>query len=274
MDFSEKDIKYFVEELFKLSGYNFFDYSYKSLSRRLEKILSNYQLSLNELIAKMNQNPLIIEDVVKEITVNTTEFFRDPIVWIEFEEKIIPELKQREKIKIWHPGCSYGHEAFSMLILLNEHKLLEKTTIIGTDLNADVLQSAKNGHFRYYVDLEYLKNFDAVLNRNNDKNVPYSKYFEINSTKSLFQLKPDFLGMVQFYKHDLVTDPYPIEEFDVIMCRNLLIYFNMELQNKVIYNFYNSLKINSYLILGYYESLLGSISNFFYKKGYTYVKIK
>ncbi len=274
MEFSEKEIYIFVKEIYRLSGYNFFDYSYKSLSRRLEKILLLYQSTLDELLHKINKNPLIIEDIVKEITVNTTEFFRDPSVWIEFEEKVIPELKKRDNIKIWHPGCSYGHEAFSMLILLNEYQLLDKTTIIGTDLNADVLQYAKKGTFRYFIDIEFLKNFDAFLNRNDKTKIPYAKYFEINSSKNIFNLKPEFVSKIQFYKHDLVTDAYPNEAFDIIMCRNLLIYFNTDLQNKVIYNFYKSLKTNSFLILGYYEALLGSISNLFCKTGQIYIKTK
>jgi len=110
------------------------------------------------------------------------------------------------------------------------------------------------------------------LNRDGNSKISYSKYFEINSSKNLFQLRPEFVGKVQFYKHDLVTDIYPIEAFDIIMCRNLLIYFNMDLQNKVVYNFYKSLKKDSFLILGYYESLLGSISSFFYKTGQIYIK--
>lgn len=275
MEISNNDIERLIKEIYDLSGYNFFDYSFKSLARRIEKILALYGCSLDNLIERIRKNPLLIDQLVKEITVNTTEFFRDPVVWIEIEQKVLPELAKREQIKIWHPGCSYGHEAYSMLILLNEHQLLQKSTIIGTDLNADVLQIAKKGTFRYYIDMEYMKNYDQVLNRNPDKQVLYTKYFEVDASKNILNIRPEFLNIIQFYKHDLVTDHYPPnEEFDLIMCRNLLIYFNMDLQNKVIYSFYKTLKINSFLVLGYYEAMLGAISNSFYKIGHIYTKVK
>ncbi len=275
MEISNSDIERLVREIYDLSGYNFFDYSYKSLARRIEKILGLYECSLYDLIERMRKNPLIVDQLVKEITVNTTEFFRDPVVWIEIEQKVLPELAKREHIKIWHAGCSYGHEAYSMLILLNEHRLLQQSTIIGTDLNADVLQIAKKGTFRYYIDMEYMKNYEQVINRNPDKQVPFTKYFEVDVAKNILNIRPEFLNIIKFYKHDLVTDHYPpCEEFDLIMCRNLLIYFNMDLQNKVIYSFYKTLKINSYLILGYYEAMLGAVSNSFYKSGHVYTKMK
>jgi len=276
MEIREDEIQAVVNFIYDLSGYNFSDYSPKSLIRRFEKILTDYQCTMSELISKLKANPLLIESIIKNITVNTTEFFRDPIAWIEFEEKVIPELKKREHINIWHPGCSLGHEPYSMLIILNEHQLLERTEIIATDLNSDVLATAKNGVFRYFLDIEYLKNFDAVINRDPlNYKVPYEKYFDIDAAKDIFKIKPDFLGKIKFYKHNLVQDSFPNNEsLDLIMCRNVLIYFNMELQNKIIYKFYKSLKINSYLMLGYHESILGSLSNFFDKNGQVYKKSK
>ncbi|NSW45938.1 MAG: protein-glutamate O-methyltransferase CheR [Bacteroidales bacterium] len=276
MEIKEDEIKDIVKVIYDLSGYDFSDYSPKSLLRRFEKILIDYQCTMPELISKLKTNPLLIESIVKNITVNTTEFFRDPLVWIEFEEKVIPELKKHEQIKIWHPGCSLGHEPYSMLIMLNEHQLLDKAEIIATDLNSDVLATAKNGIFRYFLDIEYLKNFDSVINRDPlNYKVPYDKYFDLEASKDIFKIKSEFLGKIKFYKHNLVQDPFPHpDSFDLIMCRNVLIYFNMELQNKIIYNFYKSLKLNSYLILGYHESILGSLSNFFDKNGQVYKKSK
>jgi len=276
MQIKDDEIKDIVKAIYDLSGYDFSDYSPKSLLRRFEKILIDYQCTMPELINKLKTNPLLIESIVKNITVNTTEFFRDPIVWIEFEEKVIPELKKREHIKIWHPGCSLGHEPYSMLIMLNEHQLLDKAEIIATDLNSDVLATAKNGLFRYFLDIEYLKNFDSVINSDplNDK-IPYEKYFDIDASKDIFKIKPEFLNKIKFYKHNLVQDPFPNpDSFDLIMCRNVLIYFTMELQNKILYDFYKSLKIYSYLILGYHESILGSLANFFDKNGQVYKKSK
>ncbi|MCX7861461.1 MAG: hypothetical protein N2449_00500 [Bacteroidales bacterium] len=275
MELNKTNIELLVKEIYAISGYNFFDYSFKSLARRVEKILEFYECGLEELIERMRKNPLIVEQVVKEITVNTTEFFRDPIVWIELEQKILPELAKRNQIKIWHAGCSYGHEAYSMLILLNEHQLLKKATLIATDINADVLQAAKKGTFRYFIDMEHMINYEKVINKNMEHHVPYTKYFIVDEAKNILNIRPEFLNYIKFYKHDLVTDSFPPdEEFDLIMCRNLLIYFNLELQNKVIYKFFKSLKPDSFLVLGYYEAILGTVSNNFLKSGQVYKKIK
>lgn len=276
MELNSNDIQLLIDTIYNLSGYDFSEYSPKSLERRLEKILTDYNCSMLELVAKIKSNPLLIEGIVKNITVNTTEFFRDPTVWIEFEEKVIPHLKKLDRIKVMHVGCSYGHEPYSMLMMLNEHQLLAKVEIMATDLNSDVLLTAKEGRFRYFIDAEYLKNFDLVLNRDPlNYNVPYDKYFIIDPVKDILRVRPQFIGKIKFYKHDLVHDPIPDKDsFDVIMCRNLLIYFNMELQNKVLFKFYKALKLNSFLILGYHESIIGSMSQYFNKNGQIYIKSK
>lgn len=276
VELSEKDIKELIQIIFNYSGYDFSEYSQKSFGRRIEKILCDYHCDITDLIKKIKANPLIIDSIVKNITVNTTEFFRDPTIWIEFEEKVIPEWEKYDKIKIWHPGCSSGHEPYSMLMMLNEHNLLDKTEIMATDLNADVLLNAKEGKFRYFLDAEYLKNFDSVLNRDPlNPRIPYEKYFIIDASKDIFSIRPEFIGKIKFYKHDLIRDPLPGQNnYDLIMCRNVLIYFNMELQNKVLLNFYKSIKIGSFLILGYHESIMGSIANCFYKNGQIYKKSK
>lgn len=276
MEINSNDIQLLIDTIFNLSGYDFSQYSPKSLERRLEKILTDYNCSMPELVAKIKSNPLLIEGIVKNITVNTSEFFRDPTVWIEFEEKVIPHLKKLNRIKVFHIGCSFGHEPYSMLMMLNEHQLLDKAEIMATDLNSDVLLTAKEGRFRYFLDAEYLKNFDLVLNRDplNDT-VPYDKYFIIDPVKDILRVRQQFIGKIKFYKHDLVHDTIPdTDSFDVIMCRNLLIYFNMELQNKVLFKFYRALKLNSFLILGYHESIIGSMSKYFNKNGQIYIKSK
>jgi chemotaxis protein methyltransferase CheR len=276
MEISQEDTNLFVKTIFDLSGYDFSGYSVKSLNRRIEKILGDYHYEMPQLIARIKSNPLLIESIIKSITVNTTELFRDPSIWLKIEEEVIPVLKEKERIKIWHPGCSSGQEPYSMLILLNEYGLLGKTEILATDLNSDVLNNAKKGLFRYFLDAEYLKNFDAVFNSDPSvRFIPYEKYFLLDAQRDIFMVKPEFLNKIHFYKHDIICDSLPdLNSFDIIMCRNLLIYFNMDLQNKIIYGFYKALKMNGFLILGYHESLLGSIATFFNKNEQLYTKAK
>ncbi len=276
MEIQPNDTALFVKTIYDLSGYDFSGYSIKSLNRRIEKVLEDFHYEFSQLIEHIKSNPLIIDSIVKSITVNTTELFRDPMVWLAIEKEIIPELKKKEYIKIWHPGCSTGQEPYSMLILLNEHGLLDRTEFLATDLNADVLNTARKGKFRYFLDVEYLKNFDAVFNIDPTvRYIPYEKYFLLDEKQDIFSVKPEFLNKIQFYKHDIIHDTLPgIETFDLIMCRNLLIYFEMDLQNTIIYGFYKALKKNGYLVLGYHESIIGTMENFFSKKGQIYCKKK
>jgi chemotaxis protein methyltransferase CheR len=165
-----------------------------------------------------------------------------------------------------------------MLILLNELGLLEKANIYATDINNFALNQAKEGKFIYRFNVEYLQNFDEVIKKNpynfeEYNEVPYSKYFDINKVKDTIQIKDFLKNKVKFEKHDLVTRKSAFEKkFDLILCRNVLIYFNLALQSKEINFFYESLKYPGFLVLGYHESILGNESIKFHKKHLYYTK--
>src|SRR4030042_3388955 len=155
MTIKDKDFLLFIYALKNSSKYDFSQYSEKSLKRRLAKVLADNKLTLPLLINCMKNDSKFVEKVVNEITVNTTELFRDPQVWQAIRYAILPKLKNNSVINIWHAGCSTGQEVYSMLILLNELGLLEKTKVYATDLNTDVLGVAKNGEYRYRFNLTY-----------------------------------------------------------------------------------------------------------------------
>lgn len=276
--FEDPDILTFIRTLRDYAGYDFYNYSEKSFLRRAEKIMMDYKLDIHGLISKVKSDRLFLEKVVKEITVNTTELFRDPQVWHAIKYRILPRLASKREINIWHAGCSTGLEVYSMIILLNEMGMLHRCHIYATDLNTDVLNTAKAGVYSYRSISEFLENFNKVLCENPynfDEHlvVTHEKYFDINKVKDTFKIKPEFLDKAVFKKHDLVTEPNPFDvAYDIILCRNVLIYFNTILQNKLFIDFWNYLDPFGSLVLGIHESIIGPPSAKYEKKGLIYNK--
>jgi chemotaxis protein methyltransferase CheR len=272
------DIQVFVSALKSSSGYDFSEYSEKSLKRRLTKVMMDNKMDLNHLVAEIKKNTQFAEKIVKEITVNTTELFRDPPIWQALRFKILPSLRDLKSINIWHAGCSTGQEVYSMMILLNELGLLEKTKIYGTDINADVLDMARKGWYKYRFNIGYLDNYDKVIKENpynyekyND--VPYTKYFDIDKTKDYIKMNQFLSEKPTYKKHDLVKDDNIFfNKFDIILCRNVIIYFNYNLQNRVFNLFQGSLYQGGYLLLGMHETILGPMTSSFEKRDQVYIK--
>lgn len=278
MTITNQDLLLFINGIKSSSSYDFTEYSDKSLKRRLAKVLVDYKLDLNGLLSQLKLNPTFLEQVVKDITVNTTELFRDPNIWQILKYNILPKLKNQQSINIWHAGCSTGQEVYSLLMLLSELDMFEKTKVYGTDINSDVIQFAKKGTYKYRFNINYLDNFDKALKENPYNyeeliDVPYEKYFTIDKSKDIIKMNQFLLDKPIFKKHDLVKDNNIFYvKFDLILCRNVIIYFNYELQNKVFDLFYNNLYPNGYLLLGMHESILGPFSSRFDKVGQFYQK--
>jgi chemotaxis protein methyltransferase CheR len=241
-------------------------------------VLLDFRIPASELIRQLATQPLFLERVVKRITVNTTEMFRDPPVWVELRKRILTDLARKEKIKIWHAGCSTGQEVYSMAILLTEMNLLDKTEIYASDLNADVLETARQGAYKYRFNIGYLDNFEKVIRAAGTypatgKEELYRKYFDIDVLGDRIRIHPSLLDKPLFFKHDLVTETdLPAMKFDLVVCRNVIIYFNYNLQNKIFDLFYNKLHDNGTLWLGVHESIHGDFSSKFVKQGYFYEK--
>lgn len=278
MVISDQDLQYFVTVLKNSSKYDFSEYSDKSLKRRLQKVLSDFNLDIAGLITSIKTNAEFTERIVKEITVNTTELFRDPQIWHMLRSRILPRFKNNKNINIWHAGCSSGQEVYSMMILLNEMGLLGKAKIFASDLNADVLEAARKGEYKYRFNIGYLDNFDKVIKQNplnyeefND--VPYETYFDIDKSRDTITMKKHLTEKPIFRKHDLVKDGNLFfAKFDLILCRNVIIYFNYTLQNKVFDLFFENLYSKGVLVLGMHETILGPWANKFEKMGQAYIK--
>ncbi len=273
------EIKEFIDVIKEISDYDFSGYSEKSFARRIDKIIEDRGMGLKEIIQKMKKKSDFLEEIVKDITVNTTEIFRDTKTWEIFKRDILPKFTDKELIDIWHVGCSTGQEVYSVLILLNEMGLMDKARIVATDLNSDVLDVARKGQYRFREIDEFIESYDSVMmsnpkEDNTFKNIPYQKYISINRRKNLIKIKPLLLNKAEFLKHDVVTEGNIFErKFDLIFCRNVLIYFKHELQNKLFEFFHENLNPGGALIIGRHEGILGNISGKFKKIESIYLKI-
>ena len=146
MEVVEKDIQSFQKAIRDHSEYDFTAYSPTSLRRRLTRILLEYDMDLEHLIEKMKSDPEFLKSTVQKITVHTTELFRDPDVWKELRTRLLPSLRDKPELHIWHSGCSTGQEVYSMMMVLDDLGILEKTHIYGSDLERECNGNREEGH--------------------------------------------------------------------------------------------------------------------------------
>jgi len=279
-DIGEQDIRQFQETICEHSDYDFSEYSANSLRRRLIRITEDYGSDVQRLIRTISSDPAALEEVVKRITVNTTELFRDPAIWQNIILRVLPRFRQHSSINIWHSGCSTGQEVYSMMIALDQFGLLERSNIYASDLNTDVLETAGRGQYRLRFNREYINNFNDVFSPGIAKITQrefnsHKKYLKIDETRDLIQIKDFLRNKPVFKKIDLVRDDNLFFlNFDIIVCRNVIIYFNYELQNRVLRLYHRSMRDNGCLILGLHESIIGPCSKLFSKQENYYVRLK
>ena len=229
-------------------GYDFHNYATSSFKRRILRILDLKKLSVDGLLQKIETQPQFMKELLGELTVNVTEMFRDPGFWVILRDKIIPAMTANGKtMKIWHAGCASGEEVYSMAILLHEMHITNNVSILATDLDPKVLEKAKAGTFPIKHLEVNEKNYSKLKTGN-----PLSTWFR--SVKGTAILDPRLLKNVTFREHDLVTADID-DTFDVVLCRNVMIYFNQSLQNTVLTKLHRNLVMNGFLSIGQKESL-------------------
>jgi chemotaxis protein methyltransferase CheR len=249
-----------VDELIMLindySGYDFSDYSMPSLQRRFQRYIDLNKISdFKQLLQDLMNDSSMLNNLIEEVTVNVTEMFRDPSFFAAIRTELVPQLNKLPLIKIWHAGCSTGEEVYSMAILLKEHNLLDKSIIYATDINQSVLDVAKSGKYSIESFKENELNY-----RESEGTKKLSDYYTVLNGEVL--INEDLKSKVIFSTHNLVSDN-AFNQFDLIICRNVLIYFNKSLQDNVLQMFYNSLSENGILAIGSKETIMFSpIENF------------
>jgi len=242
------EIQLLLEAIYLKYGYDFRDYARASVKRRILHRLSLSGLnSLSEMQHALLYDVEFFETLLRDLSINVSEMFRDPSFYQALREEVIPILKTYPFIKIWHAGCSTGEEAYSMAILLQEEGLYERTQLYATDFNDVVLQKAKEGIYPVETVKEYTLNYQKSGGRNSFVNYYSAKHDRIIMKRSLKK-------NIVFANHNLVTDGV-FGEMNLILCRNVLIYFTKDLQNRVLALFYDSLCHHGLLCLGSKENI-------------------
>jgi chemotaxis protein methyltransferase CheR len=279
MEVVAKDIQNFQLAVRNHTEYDFSDYSPTSLQRRLNRILLELDMNMDQVVRRMKEDKDFVDRIMRKITVHTTELFRDPSVWKKIRYELLPSLSEQRTIRIWHPGCSTGQEVYSMMIVLDGLGLLEKSEIYGSDLHTDVIETARQGRYKYRFNQIYLENFDRVMLNGDgtfswDHRKHWKKYFHIDETNDTIQMRDFLREKPEYKKLDLVKDANLfLVNFDLIVCRNVIIYFNAELQNRVFELFHGNLKDHGSLLLGVHESIMGSYTKKFTRKDPFYHKV-
>ena len=242
------EVSLLLEGIFQHYGFDFRSYAYGSIRRRLWKRVEAEDLaSLSDLQALVLHDPQAMERLLLDVSINVTAMFRDPLFYAALREKVIPLLRTYPFIRIWHAGCSTGEEVYSTAILLEEAGLYDRSRIYATDINDMVLQQSRRGIFPLDRMQEYTDNYIRAGGQRS-----FSEYYTAMYDGALFDRR--LVRNVVFAQHNLVTDR-SFSEFQVIFCRNVLIYFDQTLQNRVHQLFYDSLVRLGVLCLGSKESL-------------------
>ncbi len=251
IEIGETEAEELIAAIYDASGYDFSNYSMPSLYRRLQRYIDLKKItSLPLLIEQLHNDSVLLNEFIEEITVNVTEMFRDPYFFNIMKKEVLTQLKELPSIKIWHAGCSTGEEPYSMAIILKEAGILDKAIIYATDINQSVLDTAAKG--KYPIDL--IKLYESNYKEGELKG-NFNDYYEVHEGNMV--MIEELRNKIIFSTHNLVTDS-GFNQFDLIVCRNVLIYFNKQLQDQILQTFYNSLNNHGFLALGSKETLMFS----------------
>lgn len=243
----EIEIDLLLEALFRRYGYDFRHYAKASITRRIRHLLEKSGRSrISEMIPELLYDKSFFEKIVYDFSITVTEMFRDPGFYRAIREKVIPYLKTYPFIKIWHAGCATGEEVYSIAIVLKEEGLYDRATIFATDFNNAALAKGKEGIYSLENIKQYTLNYQDAGGTSSFSEYYHAQYDSVIMDQSLKK-------NITFANHNLVTDN-TFSEMHLILCRNVLIYFNKTLQDRVLRLFHDSLIHGGFLCLGTKES--------------------
>jgi chemotaxis protein methyltransferase CheR len=242
------EIELLLEAVFRFYGFDFRDYALASLKRRIWNTVQSEGLStISALQERVLHSPACMERFLLNLSVHVTAMFRDPGFYLAFRTKVVPLLRTYPFIRIWHTGCSTGEEVYSMAIMLHEEGLYNRCLIYATDMNEPVLRTARDGVFPLNRMQEYTNNYQKAGGRR-----AFSEYYTAGYGNAIF--RPALRENIIFSQHNLAMDR-SFNEFHVILCRNVMIYFNKTLQKRVHTLLYDSLVMFGVLGLGHQETI-------------------
>ncbi len=242
------EIELFLQAINMKFGYDFRNYGKAHIKRRVRHRLSVSDFkNISELINKILYDPVFYQEILQDLSITVTEMFRDPDFYLAVRKEVVALLKTYPFIKIWHAGCATGEEVYSMAILLKEEGLLKRSQVYATDFNQIALQKARSGIYPIGRIKEYTQNYQKSGGK-----ASFSDYYNAHYESVI--LNESLKDNIVFADHNLVTDGV-FGEMNLIICRNVMIYFDKDLQNRVIKLFYDSLVPGGFLCLGSKESL-------------------
>ncbi len=247
-DLERIEVQLLLEAIYQHYGFDFRGYALGSLKRRLWRRAYREKVeTLSALQDRVLHDPAVMERLLLDLSINVTAMFRDPTFYRAFREKVVPLLRTYPFIRIWAAGCSTGEETYSLAIVLREEGLYDRTRIYATDINDRVLEQARAGRFPLEKMREYTGNYLRAGGTEE-----FSQYYTVDGEMASFAT--ELCDQVVFAQHNLVSDA-PFNEFNVIVCRNVMIYFGKTLQDRVHELFYDSLETLGILALGHKESI-------------------
>jgi chemotaxis protein methyltransferase CheR len=246
----------FFYAMFEYLGYDFRHYSDASRNRRLDVFVDRHSLgTISAAQSRVLRDPELLSDFLSTMTVNVTEMFRDPAVFAKIRAEVVPRLATYPRIRIWIAGCATGEEAYSVAILLDEAGLLDRTTIYATDIDSESLRVATSAIYPADAMVRATRNYQASGGQR-----PFSDWYIARYDRCI--LSPDLRSRLEFFSHNLATDS-AFGEFNLIMCRNVFIYFEDTLQGRVERIFRESLAPFGNLVIGPREGLTGDGATLF-----------
>jgi chemotaxis protein methyltransferase CheR len=247
-ELEQLEIELLLEAVYRRYGFDFRQYAQASLKRRLwRRLIAEGLENITQLQARLLHDPPCMERLLLDLSINVTSMFRDPSFYVAFREKVVPMLRTYPFTRIWCAGCSTGEEVYSLAILLHEEGLYERTRIYATDINENVLATARDGIFPLDKMQQYTQNYIRAGGTQD-----FSEYYV--AAYDAAQFSRSLVENVVFAQHNLAMDR-AFNEFNVIICRNVMIYFDRKLQDRVHELFYESLETFGILALGHKESL-------------------
>jgi len=230
-------------------GYDFTGYARASLKRRLLELTHYFDIEhLSQLIPIMLYDEAVAQTVINSISVPTSDFFRDPLVWHYLRNTILPQLASFPRINVWQAGCGYGQEVYSLAILLHEAGLLKRSRLFSSDINPAFLEEARAGCWPARYQQHWRDNYQQTGGSGH-----FADFFMTKKNEII--IRDEFKQPIEFIQHNLVIDDV-FKEMQLVVCRNVLLYFGNELQEHVINLMTRSLERGGYLLLGRGENIV------------------
>ena len=247
-DIEDLEVDLVLEAIQRRYGYDFRSYARASIDRRIRQFVSKMRLErISDLISPCLHDEDFFTELAQFFSIAVTEMFRDPFVYRTLREKVLPLLKSFPFVKVWHAGCASGEEVYSLAILLAEEELLERATLFGTDFNDAVLEGARQGIYSVERMQDFTRNYQAAGGKRS-----FSEYYHASYGSAA--LDASIKDRITFANHNLTVDQV-FGEMHLVFCRNVLIYFNRELQDRALNLFADSLVRGGFLCLGTKEDI-------------------